>query len=160
MSIAALLMIKDEFNSAKDIIKSVEGICDEKIVVVTGNKRVKESGNCKILYFPWHDDYSTPLNAGLRLCKSDWVLRLDSDEEIDEINLKRVQKAVTLGGDVSAYEVSQRGYLPQKRVEFGVKLVPEHKATLMPLMIRVFGCLGTIQECIINIIPTKLCIIH
>jgi len=127
MAIALLMMIKDEFNSAKNVIKSIEGICDEKIVVVTGNKRVKESGNCKILYFPWCDDYSAPLNAGLRLCKSDWVLRLDSDEEIDEINLKRVQKAVTLRGDVSAYEVSQRGYLPQKRVEFGVKLVPEHK---------------------------------
>ena len=127
MSIALLIMIKDEFNSTKDIIKSVEGICEEKIIVVTGNKKVKESGECKILYFPWHDDYSTPLNAGLRLCKSDWVLRLDSDEEIDEINLKRVQKAITLREDVSAYEVSQRGYLPQKRVEFGVKLVPEHK---------------------------------
>ena len=103
-------MIKDEFKPVKDIIKSVEGICDEKIIVITGNKRVKESGDCKILYFPWHDDYSTPLNAGL-----------------DEINLKRVQKAVTLRDDVWAYEVCQRGYLPQKRVEFGVKLVPEHK---------------------------------
>ena len=127
MSIALLMMIKDEFKSAKNIIKAVEGVCDEKIIVVTGNKRVKESGDCKILYFPWCDDYSAPLNAGLRLCKSDWVLRLDFDEEIDENNLKRVQKAVTLRDDVWAYEVSQRGYLPEKRVEFGVKLVPEHK---------------------------------
>ena len=80
MSIALLLMIKDEFNSAKNIIKAVESICEEKIIVVTGDKRVKESGKCKILYFPWHDDYSTPLNAGLRICRSKWVLRLDSDE--------------------------------------------------------------------------------
>ena len=127
MSIALLLMIKDEFNSAKDIIKDVEGICEEKIVVVTGDKKVKESGKVKILYYPWHDDYSTPLNAGLRLCKSDWVLRLDSDEEIDEINLKRVEKAVNLREDVWAYEVSQRGYLPEKRVEFGVKSVKNYK---------------------------------
>ena len=49
MSIALLMIIKDEFNSAKNIIKSVEGICDEKIIVITGNKRVKESGECKIL---------------------------------------------------------------------------------------------------------------
>ena len=56
-------MCRDEFKPVKDIIKAVEGICGEKIIVVTGNKRVKESGNCKILYFPWHDDYSTPLNA-------------------------------------------------------------------------------------------------
>ena len=56
MSIALLIMIKDEFINAKNIIKAVEGICDEKIIVITGNKRVKESGDCKILYYPWHDD--------------------------------------------------------------------------------------------------------
>ena len=127
MSIALLLMIKDEFNSAQNIIKTVEGVCDEKIVVVTGNKKVKESGKVKILYYPWHDDYSAPLNAGLRLIKSNWVLRLDFDEEIDEKHLIMVQTAVDLREDVWAYEVSQRGYLPEKRVEFGVKLVPEHK---------------------------------
>ena len=127
MSIALLLMIKDEFNNAQNIIKAVEGVCEEKIVVVTGNKKVKESGKVKILYYPWHDDYSGPLNAGLRLIESDWVLRLDFDEEITQKHLKMVQKAVDLREDVWAYEVLQRGYLPEKRVEFGVKLVPEHK---------------------------------
>ena len=127
MSIALLMMIKDEFKSAKNIINSVEGICDEKVIVVTRNKRVKESGDCKILYFPWCDDYSAPLNAGLRLCKSKWVLRMDSDEEIDENHLKKVKKAVNLRDDVWAYEVSQRGYLPEKRVEFGVKSVENYK---------------------------------
>ncbi len=127
MSIALLMMIKDEFKSAKNIIKAVESVCDEKIIVVTGNKRVKESGDCKILYFPWCDDYSAPLNAGLRLCESKWVLRMDFDEEIDKNTIKKVQKAVKLRDDVWAYEVSQRGYLPEKRVEFGVKSVENYK---------------------------------
>ena len=127
MSIALLMMIKDEFKSAKNIIKAVEGVCDEKIIVVTGNKRVKESGDCKILYFPWCDDYSAPLNAGLRLITSKWVLRMDFDEEIDKNTIKKVQKAVKLRDDVWAYEVSQRGYLPEKRVEFGVKSVENYK---------------------------------
>ena len=121
------MMIKDEFKSAKNIIKAVEGVCDEKIIVVTGNKRVKESGDCKILYFPWCDDYSAPLNAGLRLITSKWVLRMDFDEEIDKNTIKKVQKAVKLRDDVWAYEVSQRGYLPEKRVEFGVKSVENYK---------------------------------
>ena len=127
MSIALLMMIKDEFKSAKNIIKAVESVCDEKIIVVTGNKRVKESGDCKILYFPWCDDYSAPLNAGLRLITSKWVLRMDFDEEIDKNTIKKVQKAVKLRDDVWAYEVSQRGYLPEKRVEFGVKSVENYK---------------------------------
>ena len=127
MSIALLMMIKDEFKSTKNIIKSIEGVCDEKIIVVTGNKKVKESGDCKILYFPWCDAYSAPLNAGLRLITSKWVLRMDFDEEIDKNTIKRVQKAVNLRDDVWAYEASQRGYLPQKRREFGVKSVENYK---------------------------------
>ena len=51
MSIALLMMIKDEFKSAKNIINSVEGVCDEKVIVVTGSKRVKESGDCKDTLF-------------------------------------------------------------------------------------------------------------
>ena len=115
MSIAILMMIKDEFKPVKDIIKSVEGICEEKIIVITGDKKVKESGDVKILYYPWHHDYSAPLNAGLRLCKSKWVLRLDADEEIDEINLKRVEKAVNLRDDISAYRSKSKRLFTRKK---------------------------------------------
>ena len=126
MSIALLMMIKDEFRSAQRVIESLEGVVDEKVIVITGNNKVKESGNSKILYYPWHDDYSAPLNAGLRLIESKWVFRMDFDEEIDEDTRKKVKKTVNLDGEVWAYEVSQRGYLPQKRVEFGVKKVKKH----------------------------------
>ena len=127
MSIALLMMIKDEFKSTQKIIESLEDVVDEKVIVITGNKRVKESGNSKILYYPWHDDYSAPLNAGLRLIESKWVFRVDFDEEIDENTRKKVQKTVDLDEEVWAYEVSQRGYLPEKRVEFGVKKVENYK---------------------------------
>ena len=33
MSIALLVMCRDEFKPVKDIIKSVKGICEEKIIV-------------------------------------------------------------------------------------------------------------------------------
>ena len=110
MSIALLMMIKDEFRSAQRVIESLEGVVDEKVIVITGNNKVKESGNSKILYYPWHDDYSAPLNAGLRLVESKWVFRMDFDEEIDENTRKKVQQTVDLDEGVWAYEVSQRGY--------------------------------------------------
>ena len=127
MSIALLMMIKDEFKSTQKIIESLEDVVDEKVIVITGNKRVKESGNSKILYYPWNDDYSAPLKAGLRLIESKWVFRVDFDEEIDENTRKKVQKTVDLDEEVWAYEVSQRGYLPENRVEFGVKKVKKYK---------------------------------
>ena len=48
-SIALLIMCKDEFKKVKNIIKSCESVINEVVVVVTGNEKVKESGNYKVL---------------------------------------------------------------------------------------------------------------
>jgi len=126
MSIALLIICKDEFIKVKKIINSLESVVDEVVVVVTGKKRVKESGDYKVLYYPWHDCYSSPLNAGLRLVESDWIFRMDADEEIDSKNVEKISRAVKMEG-VDAFEVKQRGYLPLGRNEFGVKKVPTYK---------------------------------
>tara|TARA_Y100000310_G_scaffold287291_1_gene312074 strand:- start:77 stop:841 length:765 start_codon:yes stop_codon:yes gene_type:complete len=120
-------MIKDEFNNVKNIIKSMESMIGEVIIVVTGNKKVKESGDYKILYYPWHDCYSSPLNAGLRLASADWIFRMDADEEIDSRNVEKISRAVKMEG-VDAFEMKQRGYLPLGRNEFGIKKVPAYKS--------------------------------
>ena len=126
MSIALLIMCKDEFKKVKNIIKSVESVVSEVVIVVTGNEQVKQTGKYKVLYYPWHDDYSAPLNAGLRLIESDWVFRMDTDEEIDSENLGKISRAVKME-DVDAFECKQRGYLPVGREEFGVKKVSTYK---------------------------------
>ena len=69
-TITLLIMCKDEFTKVKNIIKSLEKYVQEIVVVITGNVTVSEQGFVKVLYYPWHDDYSAPLNAGLRLCTS------------------------------------------------------------------------------------------
>ena len=119
-------MCKDEFKSVQTIIKSVESVVSEVVIVVTGNEQVKQTGKYKVLYYPWHDDYSAPLNAGLRLIESDWVFRMDTDEEIDSENLGKISRAVKME-NVDAFECKQRGYLPVGREEFGVKKVPSYK---------------------------------
>ena len=126
MSIALLIMCKDEFKNVKNIIKSCESAIDETVIVITGNKKVKQTGKHKVLYYPWHDDYSAPLNAGLRMIESDWVFRMDADEEIDSENLEKISRAVERE-DVDAFQIKQRGYLPVGRDEFGVKKVPSYK---------------------------------
>ena len=126
MSTALLIMCKDEFIKVKNIIKSCESVVDEVVVVVTGERKVKESGDYKVLYYPWHDCYSSPLNAGLRLAESEWVFRMDSDEEIDSKNIEKISRAVKMKG-IDAFVVKQRGYLPVGREEFGVKKVPAYK---------------------------------
>lgn len=128
-------MCKDEFTKVKNIIKSLENHIHEAVVVITGNATVSEMGYVsaaskkvviKVLSYTWHDDYSAPLNAGLRLCTVKWIFRLDTDEEIDKNTIRKVSQAVALP-NVDAFEVIQRGYLPTHRKEFGVKRVSPYK---------------------------------
>lgn len=125
-TISLLIMCKDEFIKVKNIIKSLENVVNDVVVVVTGNTIVKSTGTYKILYYPWHDDYSAPLNAGLRLCASKWIFRMDTDEEIDDINKDKIVKAVN-NYDVFGFNAKQRGYLPNDRKELGVKRIPPYK---------------------------------
>ena len=134
-TITLLIMCKDEFTKVKNIIKSIENHIDEVIIVVTGDTTVSETGFflsasknvvIKVLSYTWHDDYSAPLNAGLRLCTSKWILRLDTDEEVDSKTIKKISQAVVLP-NIDAFEVIQRGYLPNHRKEFGVKRVSSYK---------------------------------
>ena len=125
-SICLLIMCNNEFIKVKNIIKSCKSVVSEVVVVITGSKKVKESGNYKVLYYPWHDCYASPLNAGLRLVESDWIFRMDTDEEIDSENLGKISRAVKMEG-IDAFQIKQRGYLPAGREEFGVKKVEEYK---------------------------------
>ena len=136
MSTALLIMCKDEFIKVKNIIKSCESVVDEVVVVVTGEKKVKESGDYKVLYYPWHDCYSSPLNAGLRLVESDWIFRMDADEEIDSKNIEKISRAVKMEG-IDAFRVKQRGYLPLGRDELELKKFQLIKVMILRLMMDV-----------------------
>ena len=53
-TISLLIMCKDEFIKVKNIIKSLENVVNDVVVVVTGNTIVKSTGAYKILYYCVH----------------------------------------------------------------------------------------------------------
>jgi glycosyltransferase involved in cell wall biosynthesis len=97
------MIVKNEEKHLERCLTSVKDVADEIVIVDTGSSdktiEIAESFNSKIFHFNWINDFSAARNFSLSKCKSDWILYLDADEElnpdsVDEINrLKKSQPA-------------------------------------------------------------------
>lgn len=87
-STLALCMIAR--NAAKDLsacLASARKIVQEIVVADTGSTdetaAIASRFGANVVSIPWNQDFSAARNAALAQVKSDWVLVLDSDEELD-----------------------------------------------------------------------------
>ena len=130
-SLCLLVMCKDQLEDLQEIYRLFEGKVKQSVFVITSMNRWKEiSDFCKLefidcFYFKWIDDYSAPLNAALRLIKTEWAFRLDTDERIDQENIHKLFLAMQLAEKdrrFGGFSVIQRGYLQDSRNEMGMKI--------------------------------------
>lgn len=67
-------------------LRSASELADEMVVVETGDrpagKHPASALGARVIYKPWNDDFSAARNAALEEAHGDWILFLDSDEEL------------------------------------------------------------------------------
>ncbi|SHF72871.1 hypothetical protein SAMN02746089_02461 [Caldanaerobius fijiensis DSM 17918] len=88
LKLALGLIAKDEISVVSNKLKSIGNLFDEKIIVLDRpNKgilyefmRVSEEYGCKIFFFDGPEYVRR--NIYLENCSCDWILTLDTDEEI------------------------------------------------------------------------------
>ncbi len=105
--ISCCMIVKDEINTLEKCILSVKeklgAICDEIVVVDTGSKdgtkELAEKLGCKVFDFEWCDDFAKARNYSLVKSKNDWVIIMDADEFIGEVDLEALE-AFTVGKNV------------------------------------------------------------
>lgn len=104
-------------NGGEDLARcltSVRGVVDEIVIADTGSEdlsiAVAESFGARVISIPWQDDFAAARNASLREVKSDWVLVLDADEQLDDQARVQVPAALHNPG-VDGYQVTIRNYV-------------------------------------------------
>ncbi|HYG98940.1 MAG TPA: glycosyltransferase [Terriglobales bacterium] len=104
-------------NGAADIrgcLESVQGVVTEIVVADTGSTdgtvEIATELGATVIQVPWANDFAQARNAALQPLKTDWVLVLDADEELDS-DAKPVIPGL-LEQSVGGYEVPIRNYLP------------------------------------------------
>lgn len=110
-TISLCMIVKDEELWLKDCLRSVSSICSESIVVDTGSTdatvTIAEQHGCKVIAFPWGDDFAAARNESLRHASGEWILILDADERFVQEDASLLLQLLTEEGH------SQEGWFLQ-----------------------------------------------
>ena len=91
-------IIKNEASQLPRFLKAVKkhGLLEQLLVVDTGSTddspKILQKYGITPEHFDWTDDFSAARNYAASLSKTDWILALDADEFIEEVDLKAIGK--------------------------------------------------------------------
>jgi glycosyltransferase involved in cell wall biosynthesis len=87
LKISAFIITKNEAHRVAAAINSVKNIVEEVIVIDSGSTddtvAIAEKLGAKVVFNEW-PGYVKQKSFGEKLCKNDWVLNIDADEELTE----------------------------------------------------------------------------
>lgn len=85
-SLSAAMIVRDCASELERCLRSLEGHVDEIVVVDTGSAdgtvEIARAAGAKVGFFEWIDDFAAARNAALPLISTDWLLSIDSDDEL------------------------------------------------------------------------------
>lgn len=87
ISIGCSLIAKNEETNIHRALNSVLPVVSQIVVVDTGSEdttpQICSRYGAEIHYFKWADDFSEARNYALSFMRTDWILSIDADEELD-----------------------------------------------------------------------------
>lgn len=119
-SISLCMIVKNEEKLLPACLESVKDIVDEMVIVDTGSTdrtaQIAKDFGAEVYHFEWIDDFSAARNYSLDKATGDWILWLDADETVSEINIEEVKSK--LESNKLAYEVQIRNHSHENRAPF------------------------------------------
>jgi len=114
MRLAVAMIVKDEANALPHCLSSIRGLWDELVVVDTGSTdataAIAREYGARVETFAWVDDFAAARNFSLACCTADWILVLDADEAVDELDHGTIRAALEAPG-LEAFTLWIRNYL-------------------------------------------------
>ena len=112
-TLSLCMIVKDEEYFLARCLEAVRDHVDEIIIVDTGStdntRSIAANFSDKIYDFEWVDDFSAARNYSLEQATGDWILVLDADELIAELDLLRIRETINNAND-DAYFLIQYNY--------------------------------------------------
>jgi glycosyltransferase involved in cell wall biosynthesis len=104
-TVALSMIVRDEESSLPACLESVKDLVDEILIADTGSKdgtlKVARRYGARCVSIPWEDDFARARNRALEEVRTDWVLYIDADEQLDEkakLALPRLLKSSAADG--------------------------------------------------------------
>lgn len=95
MNISLCMIIKNSSDTLPAVLDSVKNCGFEIVIIDTGSTdnsiEIARSYTDKVYTFSWIDDFSAARNFSISKATNDWILVLDSDEEVSSIDAGKLQ---------------------------------------------------------------------
>ncbi len=92
MEISAIIIGKDNSETILDTLFSVQPFCKQIVYVDTGSEdntpTLMTQNNAEVYFHKWNDDFSEARNFAISMARQDWILSIDTDEILSEVNLE------------------------------------------------------------------------
>ena len=148
-TLSLCMIVKNEEKHLVKCLKSVRDVVDEMIIVDTGStdktQDIAKVFGAKLFDFPWTGDFSAARNESLQYASGEWILVLDADEAISELDFEHLKNLISKKpAKPSAYSIVTRNYVTnasfigwtrntgQYPQEAGSGWVPSAKVRLIP----------------------------
>lgn len=94
VKISLCMIVKDEENQIYDCLLSALNLVQEIIIVDTGStdntKEIAKQFTNKVFDYIWCDDFSDARNQSIKHATGEWILYLDADERLSNINVAKL----------------------------------------------------------------------
>jgi tetratricopeptide (TPR) repeat protein len=107
------MIVRDAAALLPACLESARAAVDEIVMADTGSKdstmAIARQFGARVISVPWANDFAKARNRALEEMKSDWVLVLDADEQLDAEAAEQIRSL--LGQNVSGFMVTIRNYV-------------------------------------------------
>ena len=99
LSISVCMIAKNEDNHIEECLKRLRPCKFEVIVVDTGSVdrtvEIAQRYADKVFHFAWCNDFSAARNFSVQQASNDWVLIIDCDEYLENVNLAELEESLS-----------------------------------------------------------------
>jgi len=158
--LAAVMIVKNEEQHLARCLSSIRTVCDEIIIVDTGSTdktiSIAESFNAKVFHRVWNDDFAAARNESLSHTDAQWVLYIDADEILTNVDSFPLRTLIAESRDVAAFglQISPLvGWMPYTdfrlwRHDPQIQFVGDIHETTLPDIQRLAGERGQVLQSI------------
>jgi glycosyltransferase involved in cell wall biosynthesis len=119
--ISVVIIAKNEAHIFGRILKSLDGVSDDIVVVdngsTDGTPALCKQFNARVIETAWMG-YGPTKNTGIDAARHDWILNIDADEAIDE-ELKNALINLPLQNEQEIFEVRFKNFFMDKWIRYG-----------------------------------------
>ncbi len=115
MKISAAIIGKNSIKTLENTLLTIKGICSQIVFVDTGSTdqtpQLATRSGAEVYFFGWQNDFALARNFALRFVRNEWVLVIDTDEILTQIDVDKLQETILNNPNIGGFNVKIKNYL-------------------------------------------------